>query len=607
VAPRSRQTVRVKVTDMLGGRYELLDQLGTGGMAVVWRARDDVLGRHVAIKVLAGPHVGDPGARRRIRDEARAAAALSHPNIAQVHDFGESHAADGTCTPYVVMELVPGGTLADRMALGPLPATAAFRICAEVAAALAAAHADGLVHRDIKPANVMVTPSGAKVVDFGIAAAISSGGGTEPNGELFGTPAYLAPERLLGDAVEPASDVYALGLLLYRLLAGHSPWSADTTTKMLAAHVYVEPEPLPQLRDVPPYVTDLVNRCLLKDPTMRPTARDVASVLLRASALGDPVGAAPLLIDARPPAAPHQLSAGDPVVAPRPAGVAQQSPASVRIPQPREPEPAAAPPAVAPPIPAPAAAAVAGPVRAADPTPAAEPVPAAPVPAAPARRRRRVLVVSGAVLAVVLAGLLWMVLPGDQSGRRDPGAAQAGPGRTGSSAGPGGVVPGGGVDRLVRPSGGATAPADAATLPGDLPGVPAGLPGAGQTVVGVTQPGGGGNPDPGDPDPGPGDPGPGDPEPTATRPPDDPEPTRTVAEPPEPQQRTLSATGGSVEATCTSGGDAELLSWTPTKPYKVKSVDPGPSRAPTVEFKHGNRITKMTVTCSGGVPSAAVD
>ncbi len=263
---------------MLGGRYTLRDQLGRGGMAIVWRAHDSVLGRDVAVKVLAGKHAVDPQSRRRIRDEARAAAALSHPNIAQVHDYGESE-YDGVVTPYVVMELIPGGTLHERLGRGPLPAPEAMRIGAEVAAALAAAHADGLVHRDIKPANVMVTPTGAaKVVDFGIAAAAAT---EADSSELFGTPAYLAPERLLGGVVEPASDVYALGVLLYRLLSGHSPWTADTTTQMLSAHIYVDPEPLPPQPGVPDYVTALCNRCLAKDPTMRPSARDVAEVLAR--------------------------------------------------------------------------------------------------------------------------------------------------------------------------------------------------------------------------------------------------------------------------------------------------------------------------------------
>ncbi|MDG4786742.1 serine/threonine-protein kinase [Micromonospora sp. WMMD1102] len=272
----------MEAQQVLGGRYRLEDQLGRGGMAVVWRARDEVLGRPVAVKLLAGRHARDPVSRRRIRHEARAAAALSHPNVAQVYDFGES-VTGPTCVPYVVMELVEGGTLEQRLAAGPLPPKAAFRICAEVAAALAAAHDRGLVHRDIKPGNVMVTPAGAKVVDFGIAAAVGPGDAEEWGDELLGTPGYLAPERISGDTVVPASDVYGVGVLLYRLLAGRPPWSAETATQMLRAHVYVEPAPLPPLPDVPATVVELCRRCLEKDPERRPAAREVAAVLARSA------------------------------------------------------------------------------------------------------------------------------------------------------------------------------------------------------------------------------------------------------------------------------------------------------------------------------------
>jgi hypothetical protein len=264
---------------MLGGRYTLLDELGRGGMAVVWRARDEVLGRSVAVKLLAGRHVGDPQSRARIRDEARAAATLSHPNIAQVYDFGESD-QDGRLVPYVVMELVQGITLQQRMRAGRLPPGLIFRIGGQVAAALAAAHADGLVHRDIKPGNVMVTAEHAKVVDFGLAAVA---GPADPEDALMGTPAYLAPERLTGGPVVPASDVYALGVLMYRLLTGESPWTVDSTTQMLSAHVYVEPTPLPRADGVPQQVTELVNACLRKGPAERPTAAQVAATLGRAA------------------------------------------------------------------------------------------------------------------------------------------------------------------------------------------------------------------------------------------------------------------------------------------------------------------------------------
>ncbi|AGL20613.1 serine/threonine-protein kinase [Actinoplanes sp. N902-109] len=256
---------------MLGGRYALLDELGRGGMAVVWRARDEVLGRPVAVKLLNPQWAADSVSRDRIRAEARAAATLSHPHIAQIHDYGEWNDL-----PYVVMELVRGVPLHQHPRL---TTPELIRLGGEVASALAAAHTQGLVHRDVKPANIMVTPAGAKVVDFGIAAVA---GPMAPDEELLGTPAYLAPERLVGDRIEPASDVYALGVLLYRQLTGESPWSVETTTQMLTAHVYAEPAPLPQLPGVPPTVTTLVRDCLRKQPADRPTALEVAATLLDA-------------------------------------------------------------------------------------------------------------------------------------------------------------------------------------------------------------------------------------------------------------------------------------------------------------------------------------
>ncbi|MDT5030892.1 MAG: eukaryotic-like serine/threonine-protein kinase [Actinoplanes sp.] len=283
IAPVPGTLPRVELQQVLDGRYTLLSVLGVGGMAHVWKARDEVLGRSVAIKVLAGRYAEDPQSRARIRDEARAAATLSHPNIAQIYDFGEAE-ENGAPVPYVVMELVHGITLQQRAQAGMLEPRQSFLICGQVAAALAAAHADGLVHRDIKPANVMVTQSGAKVVDFGIAALA---GPADPEAEVLGTPAYLAPERLIGGAVEPASDVYALGVLLYRLLAGVSPWAVDNTTQMLDAHVYVEPAPLPRLPVVPDEVRALVDGCLLKDPSARPTAEEAAAVLTKAAGVRD--------------------------------------------------------------------------------------------------------------------------------------------------------------------------------------------------------------------------------------------------------------------------------------------------------------------------------
>ncbi|MEU8659861.1 serine/threonine-protein kinase, partial [Actinoplanes philippinensis] len=271
---------------LLGGRYRLVAPIGAGGMAVVWQGYDEVLGRAVAVKLLAPSQIVDVRARERIRREARAAAALSHPNIAQVHDYGETGLA-GRVLPYVVMELVPGGTLSARLSAGALAPRFAMRTGAEIAAALAAAHAEGLVHRDIKPGNVMLAPTGAKVVDFGIAAAVApdgSGAADDPD-EVLGTPAYLAPERLVGDAVVPASDVYALGVVLYRMLSGRSPWSSEDTRQMVRAHLYVPPAPLPPVVDVPEYVVRLCDRCLSKNPAHRPSAEEAAAVLAHGAGL----------------------------------------------------------------------------------------------------------------------------------------------------------------------------------------------------------------------------------------------------------------------------------------------------------------------------------
>jgi serine/threonine-protein kinase len=290
-------------TDLLGERYRLIEPIGAGGMAVVWEARDTVLARTVAVKLLR--HAGDPDSRARVIREARAAAALAHPNVAQVYDYGES-AVTGGRVPYVVLELVRGPTLLQRLKTGEVPARFALRIGAEVGAALAAAHAEGLVHRDIKPANVMLAATGVKVVDFGIAAATAPRSSGEPDPELFGTPSYIAPERLIDDAVEPASDVYSLGVLLYRLLAGHTPWPEASTTRLLAAHLNEPLPPLVPLSPVPEQVLTLCALCLDKDPARRPSAREATRVLAAAAGLDvvedalPPVSEPSLVI--RPPA-----------------------------------------------------------------------------------------------------------------------------------------------------------------------------------------------------------------------------------------------------------------------------------------------------------------
>ncbi|MGC4772094.1 protein kinase domain-containing protein [Micromonospora sp. DT44] len=269
---------------LLDERYRLVEQLGAGGMSVVWRGYDEVLGRQVAVKVLASRLATDRAFRHRIRVEAQAAARLCHPNITNVYDYGESHQV-GLTVPYVVMELVDGGSLAARLGRElRLPWREAVTIGAEVSSALSTAHSRGVVHRDVTPGNVMLTPTGVKVVDFGISALV---GESEkgPDGALLGTPAYLAPERLDNGQVSPATDVYAVGLLLYRMLTGRLPWEATTTTQMLRAHMYSDPEPMPAVPGLPDEVTDLVRRCLAKRPADRPDTAELARTLAEAAGM----------------------------------------------------------------------------------------------------------------------------------------------------------------------------------------------------------------------------------------------------------------------------------------------------------------------------------
>jgi serine/threonine protein kinase len=267
---------------MLGGRYQLVQRIGIGGMSEVWRGHDEVLDRPVAVKIMSpGTEgtLGEVSGVDLVRTEARSAARLAHPNVAGVHDFGTSpSAAPGRDVPYIVMELVEGQTLSEHIAAGPLDWRIGVRVCAEVAAALAAAHAEHVVHRDIKPANIMLTPAGAKVLDFGIAAAIGSAD-PDPDGPVMGTPAYVAPERFEGSPATAAADMFALGTLLYHCISGHLPWSADSPTELVHAQRYLDPDPLPEIDGMPPEVLDLCSRCLNKDPAERPTAL-VAALLL---------------------------------------------------------------------------------------------------------------------------------------------------------------------------------------------------------------------------------------------------------------------------------------------------------------------------------------
>jgi serine/threonine-protein kinase len=259
---------------IFGGRYRLDEVLGAGGMSVVWRATDHLLDRAVAVKILAGDLAFEVDSAA-ILAEAQAAARLSHPNICTVFDYGESLQADGRVVPYVVMELLSGPSLAERLKGGPLPAQEALRIAAEVAAGLAEAHAHGIVHRDVKPGNVILTSSGAKVIDFGIAATAGAPNMAGPDGAIIATFTCVAPESIWGGIVLPASDMFGWGVLLFRLLTGELPWPPGTTLEDRVSAA----APLPVLPGIPAKIGDLYLSCLADHPDDRPTAAAAAAVL----------------------------------------------------------------------------------------------------------------------------------------------------------------------------------------------------------------------------------------------------------------------------------------------------------------------------------------
>ncbi|WP_157517634.1 serine/threonine-protein kinase, partial [Micromonospora rifamycinica] len=275
---------------LLARRYRLLDRIGAGGMSVIWRARDEVLDRVVAVKVLAPSLAADARFRDMVREEARSAAQLVHPHVTAVHDYGEALAPDGEITSFVVMELLTGEELEHRLSEGPLPWPEAVEVGAQVAEALAAAHRLGIVHRDITPANVMMTRVGAKVLDFGIATQVGTPDDDEDGG-TFGTPAYVAPERLDGAPAQPSTDVYSLGVLLYETLTGQPPYPAETWEQLAAAITDETPLSLDGVPGLPPLVVDVCLRCLARDPHERPTAHQVATALRDQLLPGDPQAA----------------------------------------------------------------------------------------------------------------------------------------------------------------------------------------------------------------------------------------------------------------------------------------------------------------------------
>src|SRR5687767_2920867 len=267
------------------GLYEILAPLGAGGMGEVYRARDKKLNRDVAIKILPDLFSADPDRLARFEREAQLLAALNHPNIAHIHGFEESSAGPGQAgLRALVMELVEGATLAERLAAGPIPLDEALPIARQIAEGLEAAHAQGIVHRDLKPANIKVDPSGiVKILDFGLARVSGAGRAsgelldsptiTSPAmtqaGMILGTAAYMAPEQARGKVVDHRADVWAFGVVLFEMITGTRAFDGEEISDVLASVLKSDPKWTALPEGTPAALRRLIRRCLQKDPKRR--------------------------------------------------------------------------------------------------------------------------------------------------------------------------------------------------------------------------------------------------------------------------------------------------------------------------------------------------
>jgi serine/threonine protein kinase len=285
------------------GPYTIAGPLGAGGMGEVYRARDPRLDRDVAIKVLPASLAADPDSRARFEREARAVAALSHPNILAIHDVG----ADAGVT-YVVMELLEGGTLRERLAGGALPIKKAVSIAGEVALGLAAAHDAGLVHRDIKPENLFVTSAGlVKILDFGLARPMHMPDAEDANsptffrktdpGMVMGTVGYMSPEQVKGLPADHRSDIFSLGCVLFEMVSGRKPFERPTAAETMTAVLREDPVEIARPdAAIPASLDQLVRHCLEKEPGERfQSARDLAFALKAQAGVSTSSGPAAVL------------------------------------------------------------------------------------------------------------------------------------------------------------------------------------------------------------------------------------------------------------------------------------------------------------------------
>jgi hypothetical protein len=388
---------------LIAGRYRLLDQLGKGGMGAVWRARDEVLGREVAVKEVLLPATVSDAARdsliERTRREARLAARLNHPNVVTVFDV-----VDADHRPWLVMELVPSRSLTEIVeAEGPLSAARTADIGLQLLGALDAAHRAGVLHRDVKPGNVLITPEGRVVLgDFGI-ARLEGDPGLTGTGLIMGSPAYMAPERARGHVVGPASDLWSLGATLYTAVEGRAPFSRDGALPTLTAVVTDDPDPFQLAGPLAP----LLGRLLHRDPAERPSSAELRAALAPlavapASAPPAPAttAAATAAVAAAPPLREVQRTrampvAGEGTTEPGTAARPARPPDPVRTERPAAPLPTAGR-SVPPP---------------ADPGPVRRPT--APQGPPPHPRRRPALLIGAAVLVALAALVAWTALKPD--------------------------------------------------------------------------------------------------------------------------------------------------------------------------------------------------
>lgn len=293
------------------GPYEVLGSVGSGGMGEVYRAKDTRLDREVAIKILPASLAGNESFRARFEREAKAISSLNHPHICTLHDVGHQ-AVDGREVHFLVLEMIEGESLADRIAKGPLPVDLVIDYAIQIASALDAAHRHGIVHRDLKPGNVMLTKSGAKLLDFGLAKAGETSGIAEVSslptredkplteqGTIVGTFQYMAPEQLEGEKADARTDIFALGAVLHEMATGRKAFEGKSRTSLIAAIVSSQPPPISSVQPMcPPALDHVVRRCLEKDPDDRwQSAKDVMSELQWVAEGGSKVGLpAPLAI-----------------------------------------------------------------------------------------------------------------------------------------------------------------------------------------------------------------------------------------------------------------------------------------------------------------------